>query len=252
MNQRLTRKEMKRNEFVEALERSAGFLERNARWLVIGAAVVLVLVLAGFGAWMWLERQETRANAALADALEVYRAPVGPDAAAQADADAPHFADAAARRQRAREMFTALRDDFRFADSADVADVYLGEIAADEGQPDRARELWQSFVDAHPDHVLADQVRVNLLHLDRDQGQGEQVASRLEAMLAGPAEDRELPGDVILYELAQTYEGLGKTDQEQASYQRLVEEYPTSPYTSVARQHAGPAAAGAAAPVTLR
>ena len=239
MNQRLTRKEIKRNEFVEAIERSASFVERNARALVIGAVAVAVALIAAFGVWSWMKSRGGEANEALTEALEVYR----PDADAAAG-DAPVLAAADDRRARAAELFQAVRDDYGFTDAADVSAVYLGQIAAHEGDAERARELWEEFVDEHGDTVLGREVRLNLIALDRERGGGEEVVADLEAMLAAPPDDRPLPGDVVLYELAVTYEELGRDEQAESTYRRLVEEYPRSAYVGLARQKVP--AAGAA------
>jgi tetratricopeptide (TPR) repeat protein len=235
MSERLTRKEIKRDEFVEALERSASFVERNVRVLIASAVALVVVVAAGFGIWWWLEVTEARASAAFTEALEVYRAPVGEGAAPESEGG-PTFADEAARRDRAAELFAAVRDDYGRSGASDVAGVYLAQIAVETGDPERARELWQEFVDERPDHVLAGQVRVNLIHLDRQQGRAEEVVSRLEPMLTADPTERPLPGDVVLWELAQTYEALGRGDEAEATYRRLTEEYPTSAYASQASQ----------------
>lgn len=235
MSDRLTRKEIKRDEFVEALERSASFMERNVRRLVAGTIALVVVVAAGFGIWWWLGVRQERANAALTEALEVYRAPVGEGAEPETEGG-PTFPDEAARGARAEELFTAVREGYGMSGAADVAAVYLAQIAVESGDAERARTLWQEFAEDRSDHVLAGQVRVNLIHLDRQQGRGEEVVARLEPMLIADPEDRELPGDVVLWELAQTYEALERGDEAQAAYRRLSEEYPTSAYASQARQ----------------
>ena len=241
MNQRPTRKDMKRDELVEALERSRSFVETNSRILVLAAVGVAVAALVAAGLWWWLAHQEQEANAAVAEALEVYRAPVGEEAAA-AEPGAVTFPDAAARRARASELFEEIRGSYRFADAADVADVYLAQIAAEDGDPERARELWEGFVGEHEEHLLADQVRVNLIHLDREQGRGEELVGELQGMLDAAPDERRLPGDVVLYELAETYEALGRGDEARTTWQRLAEEYPASPYAAAAQQAAGPPA----------
>lgn len=252
MTERLTRKEIKRDEFVEALEASASWMERNARWLLIGTGVVALVALIGAGVFFWLESRAEAANQQLAEALEVYRAPVG-DAAAEAEDDTPTFADEAARRQRARELFTALREDYGSSSAADVAAVFLAQIAMDEGDAESARELWQGFLEEHRDHVLAGEVRVNLIHLDREQGRSEEVVGDLENRLAAPAEERVLPADLILWELALTYEELGRQEDAESTYGRLAEEYPRSPYAQAARTRAPQqqGAAGAAGAANL-
>lgn len=243
MNERPTRKDMKRNELVEALEKSRSFVETNARILVIAAIAVAVAILVGAGIWWWLAHQSGQAGIALAEALEVYRAPVGPDAE-PAEEGGVTFPDAAARRARAAELFGDVRSSYRFADAADVAGVYLGQIAAEQGDAERARELWNGFVEEHEDHMLADQVRVNLIQLDREQGRGEELLAELQAMLDAAPDERRLPGDVVLYEIARTQEELDRGDEARATWQRLAEEYPASPYAAEAQQAAGPAPLG--------
>ena len=243
MSERPTRKDMKRNELGEALERSRSFVETNAKILIIAAIAVAVAILVGAGIWWWLAHQSTQASIALAEALEVYRAPVGPEAEPVEEGGVT-FADAAARRARAAELFGEVRSSYRFADAADVAGVFLGQIAAEEGDVERAREMWSEFVAEHEDHILADQVRVNLIHLDREQGRAEQLLPELQAMLDAAPDDRRLPGDVVLYEMARTYEALDRGDEARATWQRLADEYPASPYAAEARQAAGPASLG--------
>ena len=140
-----------------------------------------------------------------------------------------------------------MRNDYGSTDAADVAGLYLAQIAAEEGQLDRARELWTEFVDDHPDNLLAGEARVNLIHLDRQQGKGEELAQRLKAMLE--QDEPGLPKDVILYELATTQEQLGRKQEALQSWRRITEEYPESAYRSEAQQKINaldPSRAGAA------
>jgi hypothetical protein len=248
MSERLTRKEIKRDEFVEAVESSVSWVEQHGRTLILAGVAVVALVAAGFGIHFWLQARTTAAGEALSEALEVYRAPLG-DAAPEGW-DGPTFADEAARRQRAKELFAGVRDDYGSSEAASVAAVYLGQIATEEGDLARARELWSGFADSHGEHMLAGQVRVNLLHLDRQEGRGEEVVARLETMLGEAPEERTLPADVVLWELGVTLEELGRGEEAQSTYRRLSEEYPTSAYASQARAKL-PAEAGATPPSPL-
>jgi tetratricopeptide (TPR) repeat protein len=239
MSQRLTRKDIKRDEFAEWLGRSADYVGGHRRTLMMAGGIVLAVIVLAVGAFFWLAGRNDGANELLAEALEVYRAPIDAAAPKPDDPEEPSFADEAARRARARELFERLQG-YRFADAADVADVYLGSIALAEGDAERAHELWTGFVDGHSGHVLAGSVRVDLLSLDRQQGRAEQVATELEAMRDAGPDDRQLPGDVVLFELAETYAQLGRDDEARSTYARLVEEYPQSAYVAAARQKAGP------------
>lgn len=251
MSDRLTRKEIKRDEFAEAIETSVHWVEEHRNLLIAAAVAVVVVVAGAFGVATWLDSRAEAANRALADALEAIRAPVG-DVAATAAEDELSFPDEASRRARAKELFTSLRDEHGGSEAAAVADVYLAQIAIEEGDAGRARELWEGFLEREPDHLLASQVRVNLIHLDRQEGNGEELVAELEGELAATLEERTLPADLVLWELAQTYEALGRQDEARSNYQRLAEEYPTSPYAGEARRKAPPEGPGLGAPVSPR
>ena len=65
------------------------------------------------------------------------------------------------------------------------------------------------------------------------------MADEIQKMLAGA--EKPLPDDVLLYQLALSQQALGKKDDAAASYRRIVDEFPSSPYYSTAQREAGPA-----------
>jgi predicted negative regulator of RcsB-dependent stress response len=234
MNQRLTRQDMKRNELSTALGKGYDYAESHGRTILIAAgAVVAAALLAGLF-YMYRGGQAEKANTALAHAIEVYQAPIDPAAPKPDDPVSPTFADAAARQTKAKALFEELHDKYGSTVAGDVAAVYLAQIAVAENQPDRARELWNGFLDKHGDHLLAGETRVNLLRLDRSQGKAQEVADTLTAML--DESEPPLPMDVVLNELAVTQEQLNKTQEAVQSYQRIVDEFPQSPYAREARE----------------
>ncbi len=242
MSDRLTRKEMKRQDtFQDFMGRALDFVQIYRKQLVAGV-VILVLLVAGLIGWLFYERgQEADAQALLADAIEAYGAPVKGDSSeaeqAKKSGDQLSFPTAEAREARAKELFESVRDRYGLSEAADVAEVYLGEIAARHGETDTARKLWSDFVDEHPDHMLTTQVRLNLYSLDRAAGKGEEVAKELQKLL--DREERPMPEDVILYELAVTLESLGRKQEADQHYRRLITEFSESPYAQLARQKTG-------------
>jgi tetratricopeptide (TPR) repeat protein len=241
----LTRKEMKKNELATAVHRTVDYAEHHTRGLLMGLGALAVAALVGLGIWAWLQHRGRQANEALAEAMEIYEAPIDPVAAKPDDPDAPSFAGEAERRARAKARFAEVVDDHPWSDAADIAGLFLADIAIAEGDAGRARELWTDFLDEHDGHVLAGETRLNLFSLDRSQGKAEAVAAELEGLL----EDAEppLPQDVLLYQLALTKEQLGRADEATQAYQRIVDEYPRSSYRQLAQQKvtgASPAALG--------
>jgi predicted negative regulator of RcsB-dependent stress response len=234
MNQRLTRQDMKRNELSTALGKGYDYAESHGRTILMAAGAVLALALLAGLFYMYRNSQAEKANTALAKAIEVYQAPIDPAAPKPDDPLSPTFADEAARRTRSKALFQELYDKYGSTVAGDIASVYLAQIAMAENQPERARELWNGFLDEHGDHLLAGETRVNLIRLDRSQGKGEEVAQTLTAML--DEAEPPLPMDVILNELAATQEQLGKKQEAVQSYQRIVDEFPQSPYAREASQ----------------
>jgi tetratricopeptide (TPR) repeat protein len=234
MTQHLTRKDMKRDDFATAVGRGMEYAESHARTFLIGLGVVALLAVLFLVGRIFLGSRADQANEALSHALKIYQAPIDATAAKPDDPKTPSFPDAEARRTRAKKLFEGVRNDYGMSDAADVAGLYLAQIAAEEGKLDQARELWNAFVDDNPKNILAGEARVNLIHLDRQQGKGQDLVQRLKTMLE--EEEPGLPKDVILYELATTQDELGRKQEALSSWRRITEEYPESAYRSEAQQ----------------
>jgi tetratricopeptide (TPR) repeat protein len=234
MNQRLTRKEIKRDEFASAVGRSVEYAESHARTILYALGGALALLVIGLAVYFWLGSRSENANEALAYAIRVQQAPIEAAAPKPQDRLAPSFATEAARQAKAKELFQEVHDDFGGTAAGDVAGLYLAQIAAQEGQLDRARELWTDFVEAHGDHALAGEARLNLIGLDRQQGKGEELATRLRGLLE--ESEPPLPKDVLLHELGLTLEQLNRPQEAIQSYQQILDDYPQSPYRQDAQQ----------------
>jgi len=234
MTQHLTRKDMKRDELATAVGRGMEYAGSHARTLIIGLGVLALIAVLFLVSRVFMGSRAEKANESLAHAMKVYQAPLDATAAKPDDPTNPTFAEPGARRDSAKKLFEGVRKDYGMSEAADVAGLYLAQIAAEEGQLDKARELWTEFVDDNKDSLLAGQARVNLIQLDRQQGKNEDLSQRLKSMLE--QDEPGLPKDVILFELATTQEQLGRKQEALQSWRRLSEEYPESAYRNVAQQ----------------
>jgi TolA-binding protein len=234
MSQRLSRKNIKRDEFASAVGRGVDYAESHSRQLLVSVGGVLLAVLVGLLAYFYIAHRSEVANQALAAAVKVYGAPIVPAGAKPNDREEPSFPNEVARQARARQLLERVRGDYRWSDAADVASLYLAEIDAATGKPAAARQLWSDFVKKHGDHVLAAQARIDVMELDRGQGKGQQVAQQLRQML--DRSDAPLPQDVILFQLATTLEQLNRDQEAAQTYQRLLDEFPQSAYHQTAQQ----------------
>jgi len=254
MSQRLTRKDIKRDEIRAAFGRSVEYAGSHVRTITYAVGGVLVLGALAAAVYFYLGHRREDANQALAEATKIYQAPIAATGAKPNDPTVPSFPTEAVRRARAKELLQKVRDDYGMSDAADVAGLYLAQIAAAEGKLDEARKLWNDFVAEHGDSMLAGEARLNLIDLDRKQGKAEQVVKDLRAMLEKG--DSPLPQDVVLNELGKTLEQLHRPQEAVQSYQRIVDEFPQSPFRQDAQQKVSTldptrAAAGAGQPAGI-
>lgn len=234
MNERLTRKEIKRDEFADVVGKGVEYAGSHSRAILYGVGgAILVALLAG-AVYLFMNHRSEGANLELAHALKVYGAPIDATAPKPNDALEPSFKDEAARRDRARQLLLAVKADYGSTDAADVAGLYLAQMDADAGKLAEARKVWEAFLAAHKGHSLASQAQLNLLTLDRKEGKAQEVAVKLRSMLEDSS--APLPVDVVLFELGGTLEQLGQKQEAVQQYQRLLDEYPQSPYRGEAQQ----------------
>jgi tetratricopeptide (TPR) repeat protein len=226
---------MKRDEVREALGRGVTYVRGHERTALYALGGLLAVLLAAALVLYVMGKRESRAAGRLDAALRTYGATNDPLDPKPDDPEKPRFASDQERLDVAKKAFADLADDYGSTDAGKVANVYLGEIAASQGSTETARKLWTEYLASEPDTALAVSVELNLLALDRQAGKLEDVKSGLEKQLEEGAK-RTLPEDVVLYELAQTLEALGRQNEAQDTFQRLVDDHPRSPYALEARR----------------
>jgi tetratricopeptide (TPR) repeat protein len=252
MSDRLTRKEIKQqDQFQTTVGRVLEGIQTYRRQIVMAAIALVVVVVAAVAVILWLESREAAAQEVLTEALDVTQAPVGEEPPGLPDW-IPTFDTVEARTARSVELFQQLIDDYGSTDAGQMAHLYLGEIEAERGNADAAREHWREFLaSADEERMLAARARLNLIALDRQAGNDEAVIESLRTEL--DTGDSALPEDVVLYELAGALEAAGQEQEADELYQRLVDEHSSSPYAQVARTKVGPGAGGlSSADVTRR
>jgi len=234
MSARLSRKEIKRDDFATAVERSVEYAETHTRMILYAVGAIVLLAALFFGVRAFLAQRAAAASADLSAALEVYEAPIVPTGAKPQDKEHPNFPDEAARKARAKQLLEGVRSKHSGSDAADVAGLYLAQMAAAEGKLDQARKLWSDFIDSHKDSAPAAEARLNLYDLDRKQGKSEELVRTLRPLLEDSS--APLPKDVVLYQLGLTYDVLQRKQEAIGSYQRILDEFPQSPYRQEAQQ----------------
>lgn len=231
MGRRLTRKQIKNDQFVSLVDRVAHWMGQNWRQAAIGAGGALALAIVYWGVSALLGSRSAAASAALTSALEAYEAPVGSDAPADAKIK---FATDTERLDAAEKALRSVGSQYWLTPQARYSKLYLARIAADRGDTDGAVRLLSEVAGKRSSNPLVRVATLDLIRLRVAKGEGQQLVSDLEAMISG--KDPRLPRDVALFELARMWEKEGKTGEAAKLYKKLVDDFPESPYRTDAQQ----------------
>jgi TolA-binding protein len=134
--------------------------------------------------------------------------------------------------QQATSMFKDILDQFPGTASAEVSLYLLGNSLMEEGNYQEAIEVYTSFVNEFSqDPIFAGlvQQRLGLAYLLN--GNREAAMKAFETVLANP---HALNKDQVVFELAKLAEADEKTAEAVDHYQKIIQEFPLSPFASEA------------------
>jgi tetratricopeptide (TPR) repeat protein len=138
---RLTRHELKEDEFISTMQSAEEFARQHATQIIAGVLSALVVAGAIVGWRMYSSRQDADANALLAQALKTFKAEVGPapatnlfspDAATPAPG-APEFTTDQQKYQAALKQFSEVAGKYPRQPAADFARYHIGLCQAELG-----------------------------------------------------------------------------------------------------------------------
>jgi predicted negative regulator of RcsB-dependent stress response len=217
MGRRITRKQLKQDEFVSAGEAIIRWFMDNWRPFVAGLGALCFVIVVWYTVGRWTESRAEQA------ALELHRAVTAADEAARGG-------DSAA----AQATLQAFIDDHGKDDQADMARVFLARLKMDDAELEDARNLLVEVTDRHRADAVGRPAMHSLVRLRVEMGQVAEVEQELEAMATG--QDTRLPRDVALWELGELFSAENQPDRARIYLQRLVDEFPESPYRGRANQ----------------
>jgi predicted negative regulator of RcsB-dependent stress response len=218
---RLTRKKLKQDEFVAVVDQIIGWLTDNWRPVAIGLATVTAAALIVWGVTSWKGSREDAASWALHQAVKTY------NAQQKKTPGAAPTAEVRAAFEKVVERYGQTRE-------ADAARLYLARFDFEAGKVDQAKKALEKVAARHKGDALGRVATLDLIHMQVSSGQASEVIPRLRAMATG--QDDALPRDVALYELASAYQAEKDAAQAREYFQKLIDEFPKSPYTRTARQ----------------
>src|SRR5262245_7449065 len=228
---RAERHHLKENELQTLARDLTGRLEERRRetlWALTGLAVVAVLAI---GFFAWRERTQTQAASLLAAAVAVQDARIGPPGTAE---QGLRFNNERERAQAALTKFKAAADAYPSTDAGLYARYQEAGTYMALGNPAQAATAYQQVIDKAGSAIYAQTARLGLAEAQSAQGQYDQAINTFKEL--AQRKDGPLPVDGILMQLGRTYLVAGKTSDAQQTFNRLVEEFPESPYLADARR----------------
>ena len=224
MGRRITRKQLKQDDdFVSAAEWIFRWVSDNLRPIMAGIAAVVAIALIWWGVIAWSGSRAGEASILLSHAVTTFEG--------EGDVGSPVTVGDV---DVAETEFLQVIDSYGRSDQADMARLYLARIALGRGQPDEARTALVDLRDKHGDDVIGRLATLELIDLRVASGQGSEIAGELEAMVTGQSQG--LPPDAALFKLGEIFVAEGDSDQARTYFERLLEEFPESPYLDGARQ----------------
>ena len=226
MTQKISRKEMKRNDLAESVRHTFDYVTHHRRGVTetVAAAAALLIVVGGFLVFrVWRERQ---AGQDLSAGLEVLSLPLASEPAAK---NAPRSFSSEA--ERSKESASEL------AKAAAISGVAAGRAAA---VVLAARATAPADVDAfakaarESSREIATAGEIGAARLLASQGKVPEAIDRLRRAI--DSKRTTAPKDALLFALGEICEQAGNPAEGKAAFERIVNEFPDSPYRQDARQ----------------
>ena len=221
----ISRKELKRDEVVEATLGAGEWIEQHGRTALVLGAAALIAVLGYFGWRAYHERREERAATTLAEGEKAYRdAEKAGFTKSDLERALSSFADA---QQRGRSTAAGRLATYWHAASL----LRLGRAA------EAATELEPLWKDPATPPTLAGSAKALAADAVAAAGDKDRAAALLEELAS--AEPEIFPADQALQSLAWLREKSGDTAGARQAWQRILDRFPERPTASEAREHLG-------------
>jgi TolA-binding protein len=200
--------------------------------MIVAAAVIVGVAAIGY--FGWREHVQSKAHALLADAMATQDARVGPPPAPGTPAGGLYFPTERERAQAALTKFKIAADAYPSTDAGIYARYQQGATAMSLGDTKGAASAYQEVIDKDGTGFYGQMARLGLAEAQARSGQFDQAINAFKDL--AQRKDGPLPIDGILMQLGRTYLEAGKRADAQQTFNRLVEEYPDSPFTADARK----------------
>jgi tetratricopeptide (TPR) repeat protein len=231
---RVERQHLKENEIQTLARQARDAFETRRRETTMFVAIAVVVGAIAIGYIAWRERVQSRAHALLAEAVVVLEAPISPPPAPGQPAQGLRFATERERAQAALTKLKVAADAYPSTDAGLYARYQMGATYMALGNPDLAAGAYQQVVDRDGSGIYGQMAKLGLAEAHSRSGQYDQAIKAYQEL--SQRKDGPLPVDGILMQLGRTYRDAGKPAEAQQTFNRLVTEFPDSPFSGDARR----------------
>ena len=228
---RSERHHLKDNELQRWAVQARRTYDARKRETTLAVVAVLAIVVVAAGYFLWRGSVESRAQTALAQAMAIQDARVS---APGTPAVAGSYPSERARLEAAVAKFKSVADTHA-STSAGVFARYqeaAGEVAL--GNLPTAIQSYQDVLKHSGETIYTQMARLGLAEAQARAGQYESAINTFKEL--AQRKDGPLPTDGVLMQLARTYRAAGKRADAQQTLNRIVQEFPDSPFTPEARR----------------
>jgi len=226
MAQKFRRQDLKRNELAETMGKTVDYVSGHRKGVTEAIAIAIGIgVLAG-GFFLYRAWVERSAGRSLSEALAILDTPL----ASEQPGAAKTFASAAERRAQAETLLRKAAS-HGTTPSGRAAQVILAANGADKATP--SVDVFEKAARQSKSESAA-AAEIDAAKALAAQGKTTEAIDRLKRAIESPS--TAAPKDALLFALASIYEQSGASADARATYQRLITDYPNSPYRADARQ----------------
>ncbi len=177
---RITRKQLKTDKFAVEFEHTVSFIEEHRKEIIRYGGVGLVVALVIFGFLLYSGRQHGAREQALAKAIDIEEAPVGPAPQGQQS-----FPTQDAKDQAALKAFSDLKSQYGSSSEGEIAQYYLGAIQSDQGKLADAEKSFAEVAD-HGDAKYSSLAKLSLAEVYFAEGHADKGEALLRDLIKNP------------------------------------------------------------------